>query len=75
MRENRSAQTSSTPIVQEVTPQEIVVNTLVPRRSGRVIVPPSRYMLLGESCDMIPEEQQAEPCNCNEALQDKDAEL
>ena len=32
-------------------------------------------MLLGESCDLIPDEQHADPFNYNEALQDKDAEL
>ena len=75
MREYRPAQTSSTPIVQEATSHEIVVNTPVPCRSGRVIVSPNRYTLLGESCDLIPDEQHADPFNYNEALQDKDAEL
>ena len=75
LREYRPAQTSSTPIVQEATSHEIVVNTPVPCRSGRVIVSPNRYTLLGESCDLIPDEQHADPFNYNEALQDKDAEL
>jgi hypothetical protein len=79
LRGERPAQTSLPPIVQEEMPQEssieTPIDTLVPRRSGRVIVPPSRYTLLGESFEMIPDDQHAEPCNYNEALQDKDVEL
>ena len=47
----------------------------MPRRSGRVRRHPDRYMFLGESYDMIPNELNAKPINYNEALQDKDAEL
>ena len=67
------------PVVREETPQETFIDapmdTPEPRRSGRVIVRPAWYTLLEESYDMIPDEQNTEPCNYNEALQDKDAEL
>ena len=46
-----------------------------PRRSGRVVHQPERYMFLGESLDRIPEELDSEPGNYSEALQDKDANL
>ena len=79
LRGERPAQTSLPPIVQEEMPQETSVeapiDTLVPRRSGRVIVPPSRYTLLGESMEMIPNDQHTEPCNYNETLQDKDVKF
>ncbi|XP_057510754.1 uncharacterized protein LOC130793116 [Actinidia eriantha] len=48
---------------------------VVPRRSGRVRHQPDRYMFLGESYDMIPDELNTEPVNYNEALHDKDAKL
>ncbi|XXG79641.1 hypothetical protein AAC387_Pa09g0670 [Persea americana] len=47
----------------------------VPHRSGRVVRPPKRYMFLGESYDRVPDELNTEPCNYNEAIQDKYAEL
>ena len=47
----------------------------MPQHCGRVRRQPDRYMLLGESYDMIFDELNAEPVNYNEALQDKDAEL
>ena len=75
MRGDRIAHISSTPVVQEVTPQETVVDTLVPHRSGRVIVSPNRYTLLEESYDVIPDEQRIDPRNYNEELKDKDAEF
>ena len=43
--------------------------------SGRVIRQPLRYTLLGESFDRIPNELDTDPCNYDEALKDKDAEL
>ena len=45
------------------------------RRSGRVIRQPLQYTLLGESFDNIPDEQDIDPCNYDEALKDKDADL
>ena len=45
------------------------------RRSGRVIHQPLRYTLLGESFDRIPDELDTDPCNYDEALKDKNAEL
>ena len=47
----------------------------MPRRSGRVVRQPDRYMFLGESYERILDELDAEPVNYNEALQDKDAKL
>ncbi|MBY3556093.1 hypothetical protein HGI15_22425, partial [Modestobacter lapidis] len=47
----------------------------VSRRSGRVIRRPLRYTLLGESYDRIPDELDTDPCNYDEALKDKDADL
>ena len=45
------------------------------RCSGRVIRQPLRYTLLGESFDRIPNELDTDPCNYDEALKDKDADL
>ena len=42
-----------------------------PRRSGRVVIQPDRFIGLGE----IPVELEKDPCNYNEAIQDKDATL
>ena len=47
----------------------------IPRRSGRVIIRPDQYMFLGESYDYVLDEQGTDPCNYDEALQDKDADL
>ena len=44
-------------------------------RSGRVIRQPLRYTLLGESFDRIPDEIDTDPCNYDDALKDKDADL
>ena len=42
-----------------------------PRRGGRVVTQPDRFIGLGE----IPVELETDPCNYNEAIQDKDATL
>ena len=42
-----------------------------PRRSGRVVRQPHRFISLG----LISEESEMNPCNYNEAIQDKDATL
>ena len=47
----------------------------VSRHSGRVIRQPLWYTLLGESFDKILDELDTGPCNYDEALKDKDAEL
>ena len=47
---------------------------VVLHRSGRIIRKPDRFMFLGESYDKVPDEQEMDPFNYNEALQDKDAE-
>ena len=47
----------------------------VSHRSGRVIRQPLQYTLLGESFDKIPDERDTDPCNYDEALKDKDADL
>ena len=42
-----------------------------PRRSGRVVHQPERFIGLGE----VPEDLETDPCNYNEAIQDKDDTL
>ena len=42
-----------------------------PRRSGRVVRQPEYFIGLGE----VPEDPETDPCNYNEAIQDKDATL
>ena len=69
---------TSVPMVQEDIPQvtapRVTENTLVaPRRSGRVVRQPDRFMFLGESSDLIPGEHEPDPWTYDEALQDKDA--
>ena len=48
------------------------VSTPVPRHSGRISRPPVRFSLLGESYEAIPEEQEQDPCNYDEAITDKE---
>ena len=60
------------PMTQVSTP--LVVRTQeprVPRRSGRVVTQPERFIDLGE----VPEDSETDPNNYNEAVQDKDATL
>ena len=45
--------------------------TRVPRRSGRFVTQPERFIGLGE----IPVDPETDPCNYNDAVQDKDATL
>ena len=42
-----------------------------PRRIGRVVHQPERFISLGE----VPEDHEIDPCNYNEAIQDMDATL
>lgn len=73
-------QSTSIPIVQEEpqdTAQQVINDTqelVVPRRSGRVVRQPDRWIGLGISSDMIPDNQDLDPWTYNEALQDKDVE-
>ena len=73
-------QSTSIPIVQEEpqdTAQQVINDTQeleVPRRSGRVVRQPDRWIGLGISSYMIPDNQDIDPQTYNEALQDKDVE-
>ena len=49
------------------------VVTPVPYRSGRIVRPPDRFSFLGESYEAIPEELEQDPCNYEEAINDKDS--
>ena len=66
-------------VVQVEQPQhnvQPVTNTApVPRRSGRVVQQPDRFMFLGESSDLVPGEHDDDPRTYEEAVQDKDADL
>ena len=67
------------PIVQVEQPlvnAQPVTNTAPePRRSGRVVRQPDRFMFLGESSDLVSGEHEEDPRTYDEALQDKDADL
>ena len=67
------------PIVQVERPQEnaqLDTNTApVPRRSGRVVQQPDRFMFLGESSDLVSGEHDEDPRTYEEAILDKDADL
>ncbi|KAL8125384.1 hypothetical protein AgCh_012900 [Apium graveolens] len=66
-------------VVQVEQPQhnvQPVTNTApVPRRSGRVVQQPDRFMFLGESSDLVPGEHDDDPRTYEEEVQDKDADL
>jgi hypothetical protein len=71
--------TNTTTIVRkeetEIIPDNITNDTqeqVVPRRSGRVVRQPDRFMFLGESPGLISGEQDSDPRIYNEALKDKD---
>jgi len=58
--------------------QHVVVDIQSQRMSyhnGRVIRQLDRYMFLKESFDNVPDGQDTDPCNYNEAIEDKDAEF
>ena len=71
--------TNNEPVVQVEQPQQTVqpvTNTApVPRRSGRVVRQPDRFMFLGESSDLVSGEHDDDPRTYEEAIQDKDASL
>ena len=50
-------------------------STPIPRHSGRVVKQPNRFMYLGESFKAIPEEQEIDPTDYDEAMNDLDAHL
>ena len=45
----------------------------MPRRSGRIVRPPNKFKLLGESYEAIPEEHKQDPCNYDKAINDIDS--
>ncbi|CAA0807917.1 Unknown protein, partial [Striga hermonthica] len=72
---------TSIPSALDVTPQSTASRIaddapeqVVPRRSGRVVRQPERFMGLGESSEAVPNVLESEPWTYNEALQDRDAE-
>lgn len=50
-------------------------STLVPHRSGRVVIRSDRFMYLGESFEAIPKEHKTNPMDYNEAMNNDDAIL
>ncbi|KAL8116714.1 hypothetical protein AgCh_023023 [Apium graveolens] len=66
-------------VVQVEQPQhnvQPVTNTApVPRRSGKVVQQPDRFMFLGESSDLVSGEHDDDHRTYEEAAQDKDADL
>ncbi|MCQ7056708.1 hypothetical protein M9Y08_18290, partial [Clostridioides difficile] len=80
LEELREQSNTSLPQVEIDTPQDsaqrVTSDTplpVVPRRSGRVIIQPDRYIGVGESSDLVPGVQEPDPWTYDEALQDKDA--
>ena len=58
------------------TPQDIthkMTSTQVPRQSGRIVRPPIRFIVLGETYDTISEEAESDPYTYEEAINDIDA--
>ena len=45
----------------------------MPRRSGRIVRPPIRFIGLGETYETIPEEAELDPYTYKEAIKDIDA--
>ena len=80
LEELREDTSTSVPTVQDEVPQETATRVThdtqpqtVPRRSGRVVKQPERFMFLGESSDLIPGKHEPDPRTYDEALQDIDA--
>ena len=58
------------------TPQDIthkMTSTQVPRRSGRIVQPPIRFIGLGETYETISEKAKSDPYTYEEAMNDIDA--
>ena len=61
--------------VVHVDPQPLILDIdtpNMPRRSGRVIIPPVKLMLMGESSLTIPGSYEDDPTGYYEAINDKD---
>ena len=71
--------TNNEPVVQVEQPQQteqpVTSTAPVPRRSGRVVRQPDRFMFLGESSDLVSGQHDDDPQTYEEAIQDKDANL
>ncbi|CAA0840132.1 cysteine-rich RLK (RECEPTOR-like protein kinase) 8, partial [Striga hermonthica] len=65
---NITPQSTTTRITNDA-PEQVV-----PRRSGRVVRQPERFMGLGESSEAVLDVLESDPWTYNEALQDRDAE-
>ena len=50
-----------------------MTSTQVPRRSGRIVRPPIRFIGLGETYEAISEEAESDPYTYEEAMNDVDA--
>ena len=50
-----------------------MTSTQVPRRSGRIIRSPIRFIVLGETYEAISEEAESDPYTYEEAMKDIDA--
>ncbi|MCQ7016867.1 DDE-type integrase/transposase/recombinase, partial [Clostridioides difficile] len=79
LEEVKEQSPSSIPSVQDEVPHDTATRVesdtplqVVPRRSGRVVRQPERFMFLGESSDLVLGEQEQDPWTYEEALQDKD---
>ena len=67
MRDDMAVLDTSQDITYEMT------STQVPRRSGRIVRPPIRFISLGETYEAISEEAESDPCTYEEAMNDIDA--
>jgi hypothetical protein len=78
LEELRGGDSNPTPIVQEVEPpitaQRVTEVQEMPRRSGRVVRQPDRFIGLGESSDFPEGLNELDPRTYDEAVQDKDAD-
>ena len=63
-------------VVVSDTPQDItheMTSTQEPRRSGRIVKQPIRFIGLGETYEAISEEAETDPCTYEESMNDIDA--
>ncbi|KAL8459745.1 hypothetical protein ACS0TY_037017 [Phlomoides rotata] len=61
------------PIVQVDIPSDTQTQP-EPRRNGRVVLQPERFMFVGESLDLVPRKNESDPWTYNEVILDKDAD-
>ena len=59
----------------DLVPTIFVSSTLMPRRSGRIVIQPDRFMYLGESFKSFPEEHEIDPINYDETMSNVDVHL